>query len=97
MHNQNRKQNTFKIKTGHYLKLLTPEMMNLLGSAKSKITKDENGEDIPYLEITKVVLIKCNVVNNSYQQIEWSTNIQIIFNILTQDFVNHHREKIKRR
>ena len=72
-------------------------MMNLLGSAKSKITKDENGEDIPYLEITKVVLIKCNVVNNSYQQIEWSTNIQIIFNILTQDFVNHHREKIKRR
>ena len=76
---------------------MTPEMMNLLGSAKSKITKDENGEDIPYLEITKVVLIKCNVVNNSYQQIEWSTNIQIIFNILTQDFVNHHREKIKRR
>ena len=72
-------------------------MMNLLGSAKSKITKDENGEDIPYLEVTKVVLIKCNVVNNSYQQIEWSTNIQIIFNILTQDFVNHHREKIKRR
>ena len=67
-------------------------MMNLLGSAKSKITKDENGE-----EITKVVLIKCNVVNNSYQQIEWSTNIQIIFNILTQDFVNHYREKIKRR
>ena len=72
-------------------------MMNLLGSAKSNITKDENGEDVPYLEITKVVLIKCNVVNNSYQQIEWSTNIQIIFNILTQDFVNHHREKIKRR
>ena len=72
-------------------------MMNLLGSAKSKITKDENGEDVPYLEITKVVLIKCNVVNNSYQQIEWSTNIQIIFNILTQDFVNHYREKIKRR
>ena len=72
-------------------------MMNLFGSAKSKITKDENGEDVPYLEITKVVLIKCNVVNNSYQQIEWSTNIQIIFNILTQDFVNHYREKIKRR
>ena len=72
-------------------------MMNLLGSAKSKITIDENGEDVPYLEITKVVLIKCNVVNNSYQQIEWSTNIQIIFNILTQDFVNHYREKIKRR
>ena len=30
------------------------------------ITKDENGENVPYLEITEVVLIHCNVVNNSY-------------------------------
>ena len=30
-----------EMKTGHYLKLLTPETMKLLGSAKSKITKDE--------------------------------------------------------
>ena len=42
--------------------------MKLLGSTKSKITKDKNGENIPYLEITEVVLIHCNVVNNSYQQ-----------------------------
>ena len=34
----------------------------LLKSTKSKITKSENGE------ITEVVLIHCNVVNNSYQQ-----------------------------
>ena len=34
---------TFKIKTGYYLELLTPETMKLLGSTKSKITKDENG------------------------------------------------------
>ena len=33
-----------------------------------KITKDKNGEHVPYLEITEVVLIHCNVVNNSYQQ-----------------------------
>ena len=26
--------------------------MKLLGSTKSKITKDENGENVPYLEIT---------------------------------------------
>ena len=32
------------------------------------ITKDENGENVLYLEITEVVLIHCNVVNNSYQQ-----------------------------
>ena len=59
---------TFKIKTGYYLELLTPETMKLLGSTKSKITKDENGENVPYLEITEVILIHCNVVNNSYQQ-----------------------------
>ena len=59
---------TLKIKTGYYLELLTPETMKLLGSTKSKITKDENGENVPYLEITEVILIHCNVVNNSYQQ-----------------------------
>ena len=42
--------------------------MKLLGSTKSKITKNENGENVPYLEVTEVVLIHCNVVNNSYQQ-----------------------------
>ena len=42
--------------------------MKLLGSTKSKITKDKNGKKLPYLEITEVVLIHCNVVNNSYQQ-----------------------------
>ena len=59
---------TFKIKTGYYLELLTPETMKLLGSTKSKITKNQNGENVPYSEITEVVLIHCNVVNNNYQQ-----------------------------
>ena len=38
---------TFKIKTRFYLELLTPETMKLLGS-KSKITKDENCENVPH-------------------------------------------------
>ena len=59
---------TFKIKTGYYLELLTPETMKLLGSTKSKITKDKNGENAPHLEITEVVLIHCNIVSNNYQQ-----------------------------
>ena len=42
--------------------------MKLLGSAKSKITKDENCENVPHLQITEVVLILCNNVNNDYQQ-----------------------------
>ena len=46
----------FKVKTGFYLDLLTPERMKLLRSTKSKITKDESGENVPHLEITEVVL-----------------------------------------
>ena len=42
--------------------------MKLLGSTKSKITKDKNGENVPHLEITEAVLIHCNIVNNDYQQ-----------------------------
>ena len=45
---------TFKIKTGYYLEHLTPETMKLLGSTKSKITKVENGKNVPHLEITEV-------------------------------------------
>ena len=59
---------TFKIKIGYHLELLTPETMKLLGSTKSKITKDENGENVPHLEITEVVSIHCNIVSNDYQQ-----------------------------
>ena len=42
--------------------------MKLLGSTKSKIIKNESDENVPNLEITKVVLVHCNIVNNSYQQ-----------------------------
>ena len=59
---------TFKIKNGYSLELLTPETMKLLGSTENKITKDKNGEYFPRLEITEVVLVHCNIVNNDYQQ-----------------------------
>ena len=45
-----------------------PETIKLLGSTKRKITKDENGENVPYLEITEVVLTNCNTVDNDYLQ-----------------------------
>ena len=41
---------TFKMKTGYYIKLFTPETMKLLGNTKSKITKDTNGENVPHLD-----------------------------------------------
>ena len=59
---------TFNIKIGYHLELLTPETMKLLRSTKSKITKDENGENVPHLEITEVVSIHWNIVSNDYQQ-----------------------------
>ena len=42
--------------------------MKLLGSTKNKINKDKNGENIPHLKITEVVLVHCNIVNSDYQQ-----------------------------
>ena len=55
---------TFKIKIGYYLQPLTPETMKLLARTKSEITKDENGENAPHVEITEVALVHCNIVNN---------------------------------
>ena len=59
---------TFKIKNGYTLVLLTPETMKLLGRNENKIANDKNGENIPHFEITEVVLVHCNIVNNDYQQ-----------------------------
>ena len=47
--------------------------MKLLGSTKSKITKNENGENVPNLEITQVALVNCNIVNNDINQIQESS------------------------
>ena len=41
--------------------------MKLLGSTKNKITKGKNGENVPHFEITEVILVYCNIVNNDYQ------------------------------
>ena len=41
--------------------------MELFGSNKSKISKDKTGENVPNLEITKL-LFHCNFVNNDHQQ-----------------------------
>ena len=46
--------------------------MKLLGSTKSNITKNVNGENVPNLEITEVVLIHCNIVNTNYQRVVYT-------------------------
>ena len=42
--------------------------MKLPGSTENKITKDENGENVPQFEITEVVLVYCDIVNNDYRK-----------------------------
>ena len=58
----------FKIKTGYKLELLSKETMKLLGSTKDTIDADKNSENVPRLKNAEVVLVHCNLVNNSYQQ-----------------------------
>ena len=58
----------FKIKTGYKLELLSEETMKLLGSTSSIIDKDKNSETVPKVENVEVVLVHCNLVNNSYHQ-----------------------------
>ena len=58
----------FKIKTDYKLELLTEQTMLLLGSSKKVIENNKDGEIVPKLETVEVVLVHCNLVNNSYQQ-----------------------------
>ena len=57
------------LKTGYKLELSSPETMKLLGSTKKDADKDKDGEDVPKLESVETVLMHCNLVNNSYQQV----------------------------
>ena len=58
----------FKIKDGYKVELETPETMKLFGSTKKLIDETKYGEKIPSLEVVKVVLVQCNLVDNRYQQ-----------------------------
>ena len=55
--------------------------MKLLGSTKSKITKDKNEENVPHTEITEVVLVHCTIINNDYQH-----DSRVLYNLF---LINH--------
>ena len=40
--------------------------MKLIGSTKNKITTKKNGENLP--QISELILVHCNFVNNCYQR-----------------------------
>ena len=54
--------------------------MKLLGSTWSIIDADKNSENVPRLENVKVVLVHCNLVNNSYQQATFKSIIYFCTN-----------------
>ena len=59
---------TFKLKTGWSLTFMTQQTQTLMGSKEKTIDSSKNGELVPELEITEVVLVHCNLVNNDYQR-----------------------------
>ena len=65
--NKIEKRIEFEIKTGYNLELLTPVTMKLLGSTKSKITKNENGKNISNFEITELLFVQY-IINSNYQR-----------------------------
>ena len=53
--------------------------MKPLRSTNCKITKDNNGKNVPHLEINEVVLLYCNIVNNNYHQ-NWKVLYTLVRN-----------------
>ena len=43
--------------------------MKQLGSTKSKISKDENAENMSHIEITEIVLFHCKIAANDYRHV----------------------------
>ena len=68
----------FKNKTEYDLEILTHETMKLLRSTKSRRTKNDNGKNAPHIEITKVTLVYCNMVNNDYQD-----NLKVLYKFVS--------------
>ena len=56
----------------------------MLRGTKSKITNDENGENVSHLETTEVVLVQCNIVNNNYEQ-----NLRVLYIFVPNKLFGH--------
>ena len=92
--NQIENRITFRIKTGSYLKLLMTETIKLLGSTKSKITTNENGENIPRLEINEVVVSK-RLPQNSLEILESGTEKQDLRGKYLKKYIYLQKTKIE--
>ena len=53
---------------GYKLEFQTSETMKLFGSTKKTDNNTKNEENVFSLEMVKVVLVQCNLVDNQYEQ-----------------------------
>ena len=72
--NGNKNRLVFKIKDEYKLEYQTPETIKLFGRTKKVIGKTKNIENVTSLEVLKVFLVQCNMVDNQYQQ-----NSEVLF------------------
>ena len=64
--------------------------MKLLQSTENKITKDKNGENVPHLEITEVVLVNCNMSIMIINKIQDSCTMYVLVMSRTHFRVDPH-------
>ena len=89
--NKIEKRIPFRIKARYYLEILTPEMMKLLQSTRSKITKNENDENMAHLKIAELVLVLCKIVSNNYEH-----NSVVLCKFITKNsMINCHISHLK--
>ena len=69
--------------------------MKLLGSIENKITKDKNGENVPHLEITEVVLyfiltLLIMIINKiqEYYTLLFQINLLVVYWKLLQQIIS---------
>ena len=63
--NKTKNRVIFKIETGYKLEIF---IKRNIGSSSNTIDSDKNGELVPKLEVAEVVLVHCNLANDSHQQ-----------------------------
>ena len=73
---------------------LTPEIMKLLGSTKSKTLENENGENVPQLEITEEVHCNCNIVNYCKLSIRFKSLVYIYSKKIVWSIIRHFTQKL---
>ena len=56
--------------------------MKLLGSTKELTNKTKNGKNVSSLEVAGVVLVKCNLVDDQYQQ-----KSEVVYTLCHRNFI----------